>query len=446
MSASRQTNLLTGRAFLLVLLWAATASAQTTATLAGQVTDPTGAPAADVRVTAVNTGTGYTRESRTNKEGEYLFPALPTGMYQVVVTAAGFKTFRQERVQLQVEQNARVDAHLELGQVSETVNVATAVANVDTESATLGATVDRERVANLPLNGLQVLSLATTLPGVGSASLPVVVTASRSGPNMTVSGSRTNNLNIMLDGSTFITAKHGSSQNLPSPDTLDEFRVLTNSYGAEYGRTSGGVILAVTKSGSNQFHGSLFEFLRNDALNARSAFATTKPFLRQNQFGGTLGGPVRLPHYDGRNRTFFFFSYEGLRIRQQSLNSFSPLTAAERAGNFAGSKVVNDPLAGQPFPGNQIPVSRFDPMAQSILSKYIPILPAGQSTLPQLISAAQSRRQFTGKGDQRISEKDSLWVRRPPVPTPACRRLGRPTFPDRGASAPNKVPTAPTGL
>ncbi len=391
---------------------AAAVNAQTTATLLGQITDPSGTPVAGAAVKVENTGTGLTRETRSNSAGEYLIPTIPTGVYQVTVTASGFKTFVQSGVQLPVEQNIRVDAHLQIGQVTETINVAANVVNVDTESATLGATVDNVRVANLPLNGLQVLSLATILPGVGQASLPVVVTNSRGGPNMSISGSRTNNLNVMLDGSTFITAKHGSSQNLPSPDTLDEFRILTNSYSAEYGRTSGGVILAVTKSGTNQFHGSLFEFLRNDALNARSAFAATKPFLRQNQFGGTVGGPVRLPHYDGRNRTFFFFSYEGLQIRQQSLNTFSPMTAAERSGNFATSKTaIKDPLTGLAFPGNQIPSSRFDPMAQNILKDYIPVLVNGQPQLQSLVSIPQSRNQYTFKGDHRFSTSDNLWIR-----------------------------------
>ncbi|MEO7142099.1 MAG: carboxypeptidase-like regulatory domain-containing protein [Bryobacteraceae bacterium] len=395
----------------LACLVALPVAAQTTATLLGHVLDPSGTPVAEAVVTAQNIGTGFSRQARTNKDGEYLLTTLPTGSYRVTVAAPGFKTFEQPGVALQVEQNTRVDARLELGQVKETVTVSSAVANVDTESSTLGATVDRVRVANLPLNGLNVLSLATILPGVGQANLPVVVTNSRGGPNMSVSGSRTNNLNIMLDGSTFITAKHGSSQNLPSPDTLEEFRILTNSYSAEYGRTSGGVILAVTKSGTNIFHGSLFEFLRNDVLNARNAFAPSKPFLRQNQFGGTFGGPVRLPHYDGRNRTFFFVSYEGLQIRQQSLNTFSPFTANERAGDFTGGKIIKDPLTGQPFPGNQIPASRFDPLAQNILTDYIPVLPAGQAQLQSLVSIPQSRSQFTTKIDHRISDADSLWVR-----------------------------------
>ena len=401
-----------GILFLLSMLEMVQPSAgQTTATLLGQVSDPTGNAVAGAQVTAVNIGTGTTRETRSNAVGEYLIPTIPTGIYRVTVAAAGFKTFVQSDVKLQVEQNTRVDARLEVGQVNETITVAANVVNVDTESATLGATVDRVRVANLPMNGLQVLSLATILPGVGQASLPVVVTNSRGGPNMSISGSRTNNLNIMLDGSTFITAKHGSSQNLPSPDTLDEFRILTNNYTAEYGRTSGGVILAVTKSGTNQFHGSLFEFLRNDALNARSAFAATSPFLRQNQFGGTIGGPVMLPHYDGHNGTFFFFSYEGLQIRQQTLNTFSPLTTQERSGDFSGSKSITDPLTNQPFPGNQIPVSRFDPMAQNILADYIPVLPNGQQQLQSLVSIPQSRNQYTTKVDHRFSESDSLWVR-----------------------------------
>ena len=252
-------------------------SAQTTASIAGKVSDSSGAPVVEARVVATNVSTSFNRETRTSRTGEYRIPALPTGEYRVEIAAAGFKTYAQRDVQLLVEQNVRVDARLEIGQVNETITVTSGATIVDTGSATMGATVDGIRVANLPLNGLNVLSLATILPGVGQASLPVVVTNSRSGPNMSVSGGRTNNLNVMLDGSTFITAKHGSSQNLPAPDSLEEFRILTNSYGADYGRTSGGVILALTKSGSNTFHGSLYEFLRNDLLNARSAFALSKP-------------------------------------------------------------------------------------------------------------------------------------------------------------------------
>jgi len=386
-------------------------SAQTTASIAGKVSDSSGAPVVEARVVATNVSTSFNRETRTSRTGEYRIPALPTGEYRVEIAAAGFKTYAQRDVQLLVEQNVRVDARLEIGQVNETITVTSGATIVDTGSATMGATVDGIRVANLPLNGLNVLSLATILPGVGQASLPVVVTNSRSGPNMSVSGGRTNNLNVMLDGSTFITAKHGSSQNLPAPDSLEEFRILTNSYGADYGRTSGGVILALTKSGSNTFHGSLYEFLRNDLLNARSAFALSKPFLRQNQFGGSLGGPVILPRYNGRNRTFFFFSYAGLEIRQQSLNTFSPFTNNERAGNFTGSKAITDPLTKQPFPGNQIPISRFDPLAIGIMSAYIPVQTPGQPQLQQLVSIPQSRHQYNLKADHRFSEKDSTWFR-----------------------------------
>jgi hypothetical protein len=342
---------------------------QTTGTILGQVSDSSGATVSTAKVQVQNVGTGLTREAETNEAGSYLVLSLPTGTYKITVTAPGFKSYSQSNITLQVGQNARVDVPLTLGAVSESVDISAAALAVDTQSTTIGATIDNRRLVNIPMNGRNVLSLAQLLPGVGTGNIPTTVTFSRSGPTLSVSGSRTNQNNIMLDGTTMIGAMGNVAQNLPSPDALQEFRLLTNTFSAEYGRAAGGVFLAVTKSGTNEVHGSLWEFLRNDALNARNFFAAGKPFLRQNQFGGSVGGPVVLPGYNGKNRTFLFGSYQGLRIRQQSLITTFPPSASELAGDFSGSTaVVRDPVTGQPFPGNRIPTSRFDPLAETVPS------------------------------------------------------------------------------
>ncbi len=386
--------------------------AQTTGTILGQVSDSSGATVSTAKVQVQNVGTGLNREAETNESGSYLVLSLPTGTYKITVTAPGFKSYSQSNITLQVGENARVDVPLTLGAVSESVDISAAALAVDTQSTTIGATIDNRRLANIPLNGRNVLSLAQLLPGVGTGNIPTTVTFSRSGPTLSVSGSRTNQNNIMLDGTTMIGAMGNVAQNLPSPDALQEFRLLTNTFSAEYGRAAGGVFLAVTKSGTNEVHGSLWEFLRNDALNARNFFAAGKPFLRQNQFGGSVGGPVVLPGYNGKNRTFLFGSYQGLRIRQQSLITTFPPSASELAGDFSGSTaIVRDPVTGQPFPGNRIPTSRFDPLAVNIAKLYLPPINQADGRSVTLRSLPLSSNQFIVKADHRISGGDQLSVR-----------------------------------
>jgi hypothetical protein len=198
---------------------------------------------------------------------------------------------------------------------------------------------------------------------------------------------------------------------------LEEFRVLTDSYGAEYGRAGGSVILAVTKSGTNQFHGSLWEYLRNDAFDAANAFTpagTKKPMLRQNQFGADIGGPVLVPGYNGRNKTFFFFAYEGLRIHQQALTVAFPLTAAQRTGDFSAllpSQVIKDPTTGLPFPGNIIPANRIDSVATNVMNLYVPVpnQPDGSLRLSQAVPTTAN--QYIFKLDQAFGTKDRVWFR-----------------------------------
>jgi len=387
---------------------------QTTGTIVGLISDPSGAAVANATVTATNTGTTFVRKGLTNSDGEYLIPSLPIGGYQVTVNATGFKEFTQTGITLQVAQNARVDVKLQLGTVTESVSVSAAALSVDTASSIVGAAIDNTQLEDIPLNGRNALGLAQLLPGVGQSNIPTVVTFSRAGPTFTVSGSRENANNVQLDGATLVGAMGNVAQNLPSPDSLQEFRILTNTFSAEYGRASGAVLLAVTKSGTNSVHGSLWEFLRNDSLNARNYFNPApgaKPFLRQNQFGGSFGGPVVLPRYNGKDKTFFFVSYQGLRISQQNNDVSTPPTAAELTGDFSAiSTPIIDPTTGSPFPGNMIPAGRLDPLALTIANKYLPVNPS-TGTLLQLISNPTSTNQISVKVDQKLSNADNLSFR-----------------------------------
>ncbi len=395
----------------LCLLIVSPVSAQTTGTIVGQILDPANASVVDGNVEATNVETGLTRRGSSNSEGAYLIPSLPPGTYRIAVQVPGFKSFRQDGIKVEVGQNPRVDIQLQVGSVNESVTVAANAITVDTQSSQVGATIDNQRLVNLPLNGRNVLQLATLLPGVGPATFPTTVTTSRSGPTVSVSGGRSRDNNFMLDGSMITTGLYNTTQNLPSPDALEEFRVLTNTYSAEFGQGVGSIFTAVTKSGTNALHGNLFEFFRNDALNASNFFATSKPVLRQNQFGGSVGGPVVLPGYNGKNRTFFFVNYQGIRIRQQSILTFFPPTAQERSGNFAGSRPIVNPATGLPFPGNAIPLSSFDPMAQNIMNLYFPLPNQANGQITSLVPNPIDGNQITIKADHRISDKNNLSVR-----------------------------------
>jgi hypothetical protein len=399
-----------------LVLWAGsyfTLSAQNTGTIVGQVSDPTGAAVPNATVEVENVGTGLVRTGVTETLGTYLIPALPLGAYKLSVRATGFKAFSQSGISLQLGQNARVDATLELGSMTETVEVVAEALRVDSRSTTLGASITNRQISDLPLDGRNPLRLLQYLPGVGNANIQTApIFARGSGPSFNVSGARGTGNSIMLDGTVLAAAMTNFGVNLPNPDALTEFRMLTNAFSAEYGRAEGSIILAATKSGTNELHGSLWEFLRNDALNARNFFASgDKPLLRQNQFGLAVGGPVVLPKYHGRDRTFFFATYEGLRLRQEAFNIGFPTTAAERAGDFSASSApIIDPLTGNPFPANQVPPDRLDPLAQGML-QFIPLPNQPDGLLRELRSLPISGNQYVAKVDHMFSDSDRTYFR-----------------------------------
>jgi len=350
---------------------------QTTATIYGTVYDATGAPVPNANITATNIATNVSRKNTSGPDGSYSMTLLPVGTYRVEADAAGFKKFEQTGIILDVNRNARVDANLQLGAVSETVEVSADASLVETTKPALGLTVASEDIENLPLVNRDVYTLLQLTPGVdttGQASdsfgAPMQVTLVNGSPNSGIGS-----VNYTMDGGTNMNGLRNTGNVAPNPDAVLEFRAITNSYSAEYGRFAGGVVDMVTKSGTNQVHGSLFEFVRNDKLNANrwlpGQTILRKDPLHRNQFGGSAGGPIR------KNGTFFFFSYGGLRNRTTAFsNTATPFTALERTGDLSltGGSAPKDPLNGNlPFPGKLLPVSRFDPVAKKLIGCTDPV-------------------------------------------------------------------------
>jgi len=373
-----------------------TAFAQGTGTIAGTVSDPTGAAVPNATVTATLEERATTRTAPVNAEGQYVLTLLPVGTYTIRVEAAGFKTFSQQGIGLTSNQNVRVDAKLEVGSVSESIQITAEAPLVDSRSSQVGTLIDSRRVLELPTNGRNIIALAGLLPGAAQISAPQSFTGDRSGPTISISGSRNNQNLFLFDGAQFNAVFRNTGLNYPPPDALQEVKVLTNSFGAEYGRNAGAVFNVVTKSGTNELHGSAWEFLRNQKLNARNFFAPSqKPQLIQNQFGAAAGGPLR------RDKLFLFGSYEGLRIRPASLGTSAfPLTAAERTGDFSASKAIKDPLTGQPFAGNLIPASRIDAVAKKVMgSDLMPLPNRPDGQLVTTFPLPQDNNTFLVRGD-----------------------------------------------
>ncbi|HXB72270.1 MAG TPA: carboxypeptidase regulatory-like domain-containing protein [Candidatus Acidoferrales bacterium] len=379
----------------------------TTATLFGVVRDGSGAVVPEAKITARNTATSFERTGNSDETGAYLITNLPVGPYSLLIEKDGFRRFVQDGITLEVAENARVDGILTVGLVSDSITVSADATGVDTRESTVGDVVDRLRVQELPLNGRNVMQLARVIPGVTQVSAPTLVTRGRNGPAASVAGGRDTQNEIRFDDSSHVQLYNNSALNLPSPDALQEFKVLTSGFSAEYGRYGGGVFIAITRAGTNQFHGSLWEYIRNTAFDARNFFSVAKPDLKQNQFGFTFGGPVI------HKRTFFFGSYQGSRERQsQLLNTATPPTAAERAGDFSAlGKLPVDPTTKAPYPGGRIPSSSFDPVAVKLLDKYIPLPNAANGAFVTLFPMPSTGNQFLWRVDHSFSSRNSLNIR-----------------------------------
>jgi hypothetical protein len=406
------------------LLPASLAAQAVTGTILGSVTDTTGGVVPGATVTLTNTGTGLTRTLTTDAAGEYTAPSLPTGKYRVVAELAGFKTVTLSDVELGVDQHVRINVRLELGAVSETVTIAASVPLVQTASSELGTTVQEEQIKMLPLNGRNFVNLTRTVPGVvrgipganidGAGSL-----AWRASASFSANGQRPRDNNYMLDGVDNNETWLQTVVLFPSVDALDEFKMQTSTYSAEFGHSLGGVVNLQIKSGSNVVHGSAFEFLRNDAFDANNFFnnraGRPKPAFSQHQFGGTSGGPI------AKDKTFYFFDYQGYRVSQGQTYLSTVPSAKMRNGDFSElNRIIYDPITHLPFPGNVIPQDRWDPAAKNILNQLIPapntagILGGnGQTINNYLINPTLDRQdnQIDAKVDHSLSSNNRFFVR-----------------------------------
>ncbi len=375
--------------------------AQATGLIVGTVQDSTRAAVPGAEVQAVNDLTGLEWTSSSDEAGRFNFPRMPVGNYHVQVTHEGFTQFLSESFRLDADQSRQVTVILEVGQVTESITVTGAVAEVETVGGTLKEIVDERRITELPLNGRNPVQLVLLVPGVvtgpGSSSL-------NQNGGLAVNGARAVSNNYMLDGGDNNDPQQNVAAIMPNPDALEEFSVLTNNFSAEYGRNMGAIVNAVTKSGTNEFHGSAYEFVRNDILDARSFFGLEKGKLRRNQYGGTFGGPVV------RNRTFFFGAYEAVRQRQAATFSglFVP-TGSERSGDFSSTgRKPNDPSSGEPFPNALIPDMRWDPASVNFLNELIPApnSPGGRHIFNRPINFDSD--QYIARGDHQASSKQRI--------------------------------------
>jgi hypothetical protein len=367
-------------------------------------------------VTLTNTGTGLTRSAVTDTAGEYTLPSLPTGKYKMAAELPGFKTATLSDIELTVDTKVRVNARLEVGTVSETVTVAAASPLVQVSTSELGTTVQEEQIKTLPLNGRNFVNLTRTVPGVvrgipganidGAGSL-----AWRASASFSANGQRPRDNNYMLDGVDNNETWLQTVVLFPSVDALDEFKLQTSTYSAEFGRSLGGVVNLQIKSGANAMHGSAFEFLRNSKLDENNYFndlaGRAKPDFSQHQYGGTISGPIV------KDKTFYFFDYQGYHVNQGASYLSTVPSAKMRAGDFSElNRVIYDPLTHLPFPGNVIPASRIDPVAVKTFALLgAPNTPGANNYTRPDANVEDNSDRFLGRLDIRLSNTDSVFTR-----------------------------------
>jgi Carboxypeptidase regulatory-like domain len=423
----------------------------------GRVSDSSGAVLAEVKITLTNEATGVSSDTTTNSSGDYGFPQVPVGTYTLSFDLTGFKTNVRKGVVVDLNQVITLNTALQVGQTKETIEVTSEAPLVDTTSTQLGAIMDSRQVSNLPLNTRDTYQLLQLQPGVMSTvgSSNSLVYGSDNAGAVSVNGGRGRSNNFSVNGGDANDLFANLPTVQPSPDSIEEFRVLTNTFDAEYGRNSGSVVNVVTKSGTNSLHGSAYEFFRNKVLNANEYCLTaaeglpcSKPQFNQNQFGGTLGGPIR------KDRTFFFASYEGRRIRQgipspavtvpssqetpsptnvlngQIISDFSDVNPAgtpftgtlnnssiltSRSGCQAattaigGGAIADGNTYQSIFPNSQIPLACMDPTAVDLL-QFVPTPPNDGSLISTVPTEAVRGDQVTVKVDHRINDKQNLSI------------------------------------
>jgi len=398
------------------------AAQETTASIRGVLLDPSGASVPKAAVSAIQEETGFVRRTASDAQGQYALVLLPVGHYRLEVSASGFRKYVQGGINLSIDQVAVVPVHLEVGLPVETVQIESDAALLATTND-LGETVHEQEILDLPLNGRNFSQLGLLLPGTAplTAGLQMAGGSLRAGQSYAVNGMRPESNQFLVDGAENYNSVNAGFILRPPPDAIAEFRILTNTASAEFGHNAGSNTNIVTRSGSNHVHGDLYDFLRNDALDARNFFSSDVEPLKQNQFGGTLGGPIR------RDKTFLFGYYEGFRNRQGETQLTTVPTAAERQGDFsalcstyspegfcadpAGTQLVNVfTPSPEPLPFNQVPSEAISSISQNLLAFYP--LPNAANYNPNAFVTTQELRnssdQFGLHLDHYISSRDRL--------------------------------------
>jgi hypothetical protein len=411
----------------LLLLLTVTLSAQNSSVIFGTVTDPTGAALAHAKMSAANQATGEANHVETNDVGDYIFPDLPPGTYKLACQVPGFQTLEQAGIVLEVDRRERVDLHMKIGEVKQVTEVQGSVTTVDTLSAAVKEVVDTHRMDDLPVNGRNALSLQSLLPGAiqmgsGSAASGIALNTNLV---FSVNGARPDQSAYILDGGLNMDMYNNVPAAFPNPDTLQEFSMLQNSYSAVSGRNAGAVVNMVTKSGTNRLHGDLYDFFRNSDMDSRNFFSASVSPLHRNQFGGTVGGPALLPHYNGRDKTFYFFAFEGTRQRLGTTNSSTVVPSAlEQQGNFSQSflhgklisvappsSVTAANPSGTPYAGNLVPTAALDPVALNFTKAFIPVPNSPGNVYSYNLSVPTNDNQVVGKVDHSFSNANRFYLR-----------------------------------
>lgn len=464
-----------------------------TAEISGKVLDPSGAGLAGAQVVVRNIDTGARRPATAGQTGDYVLPLLDPGSYEIVVEHAGFRTLQRSGLVLHVGDSVRLDLTLQIGDLTQTVNVIEEIPLLRTADSSLGQIIDNTKIVSLPLNGRSSFRLVELTPGfVGSqgargqfGDIPVNTTWDA---NFSINGGQGYANEIMIDGAPSTTGFFNQITTMPSVDSLVEFKVQSNSLSAEFGRFGGGVLNVTTKSGTNEFRGSLFEFLRNSKLDSNDFFnnraGAAKPPFHMNQFGGSIGGPVIIPKlFNGKNRTFFFFNYEATRWRRGDVYLATLPTVAQRGGDFSRTLAANgqliqifDPTTTRPdparpggflrdpFAGNVIPANRLSTVGRNIASYYPqPNQPGNPITgVNNFLSNAGrgvDKNQFNGRIDHQLTTNHRIFGRissdvtdlcQPNwynnAATPGAGSVGCTTFKNRSATLEHSYTMSPTVL
>ncbi len=411
------------------------------ASLTGRITDPNKALIAGATVSVISSGTGIHYQGLTNETGTYYVSNLPPGRYRIEVEKLGFKAVIQSGVVLHVQDALEVNFEMTLGSASESVTVEGEASPVDTESSTVGTVVEQRKANELPLNGRNVFNLIVLAPSVipqgSSTGTPVGVNPFGWG-NYQVSGSFGNQSAEYLDGQPLNIGYINLPVLIPTQDSIQEFKVQTSNLGAEWGRFAGGVINLTTKGGTNFLHGEVYEYLRNRVFNANNYFLNAagkpRPPWVQNQFGAEVGGPLPLPYSNRRNRTFWFTSWEGFRLRTGEPFTATVPTTAERTGDFSAiNTTIMDPCAGSVnslgacpgstaaptmFQGNFIPASRISPTSKALLNLWPAangpgvLTPSGAiNNFNKVARTGGNQNQVVARVDQDLSDQQRLLVR-----------------------------------